>query len=51
MLMYGRETTKKQNKDSRPAAIPSKRDTGSFCNFFMKSIENYNAECYNVLEQ
>ena len=41
----------KQNKDSRPAAIPSKRDTGSFCNFFMKSIENYNAVCYNVLEQ
>lgn len=51
MLMYGREKTKKQNKDSRPAAIPSKRDTGSFCNFFMKSIENYNAERYNVLEQ
>ncbi len=41
----------KQNKDSRPAAIPSKRDTVSFCNFFVKSIENYNAECYNVLEQ
>ena len=29
----------KQNKDSRPAAIPSKRDTVSFCNFFVKSID------------
>ena len=44
-------SNKKTKQGQPPAAIPSKRDTVSFCNFFVKSIENYNAECYNVLEQ
>lgn len=51
MLMYGRGTTTKTKQGQPPRLYSEQEGHRFFCNYFMKSIENYNAECYNVLEQ